>query len=158
MGLDMYINAVIYFSEFGKEKPLLDGIRSVCAEPLKGFTVNGVRVTLGYWRKANAIHNWFVNKVQNGVDECQNTDLTYEHLLALKTDCETVLADHSKANALLPPQSGFFFGGTDVDKYYFDDLKQTIKIINTIFTNPIICGEYQGKPYLVDGVVYHSSW
>jgi hypothetical protein len=158
MGLDMYINAVVYLSEYGKEKPLLEGIRSVCKEPLAGFTVNGVRVTLGYWRKANAIHNWFVNKVQNGVDECQNSDLTYEHLSTLKIDCEIVLADHSKANEVLPPQSGFFFGSTNVNEDYFNNLKQTISIINKIFANPIICGEYQGKPYLADGVVYRASW
>ena len=26
---------------------------------------------VGYWRKANAIHNYFVQRCQNGVDECQ---------------------------------------------------------------------------------------
>ena len=25
---------------------------------------------VGYWRKANAIHGWFVRNVQNGKDDC----------------------------------------------------------------------------------------
>ena len=26
---------------------------------------------VGYWRKANQIHNWFVNRVQDGIDDCE---------------------------------------------------------------------------------------
>lgn len=33
-----------------------------------------VEVTVGYWRKANAIHRWFVQECQGGVDECQPSD------------------------------------------------------------------------------------
>ena len=41
--------------------------------------------------------------------------------------CERVLDNHSLASTLLPTQSGFFFGGTDYDKWYFDDVKDCLK-------------------------------
>ena len=31
----------------------------------------GQEVCVAYWRKANAIHSWFVENCQDGVDECQ---------------------------------------------------------------------------------------
>lgn len=139
MGLDMYINATLYLSELGNEKELLASIRSACASHLGGFKVNGVRATLGYWRKANAIHKWFVDNVQDGADDCRDAPLKYEHLVKLREDCATVLAEHSKAQQLLPPTSGFFFGGTDLDEWYFKDLEKTIEIIDMIFANPIVC-------------------
>ena len=36
--------------------------------------------------------------------------------------CNQVLEDHSKAEELLPTEDGFFFGSTDYDKYYFEDV------------------------------------
>ena len=36
------------------------------------------------------------------------------------------MADNSKAEELLPTCSGFFFGSTDYDEYYFEDLKDSI--------------------------------
>lgn len=46
--------------------------------------------------------------------------------------CKAVLANHSKAVELLPTQSGFFFGGTEYDQWYFSDLEQTVKIIEPL--------------------------
>jgi hypothetical protein len=47
---------------------------------------------IGYWRKANHIHDWFVNNVQNGVDDCGTYEVTKEQLEELKSVCETVIA------------------------------------------------------------------
>ena len=30
-----------------------------------------IATEIGYWRKANQIHNWFVNRVQDGIDDCR---------------------------------------------------------------------------------------
>ena len=46
-----------------------------------------------YWRKANAIHGWFVRNCQDGVDECEPADVTREQLEQLVADCRTVLAN-----------------------------------------------------------------
>jgi hypothetical protein len=41
--------------------------------------------------------------------------------------CEQVLEDHSLAPELLPTQSGFFFGGTDYNDYYFEDVEDCLR-------------------------------
>jgi hypothetical protein len=38
-----------------------------------------------------------------------------------------VKADPSKAEELLAPRGGFFFGSTEVDEFYLDDLDRTIE-------------------------------
>lgn len=48
---------------------------------------------VGYWRKANAIHDWFVRNVQDGEDDCHyHNEVTKEILEELLDICETVLA------------------------------------------------------------------
>lgn len=47
---------------------------------------------VGYWRKANHIHAWFVNKVQGGTDDCSYYFVSKDHFLELKETCEKVLA------------------------------------------------------------------
>jgi len=48
-----------------------------------------------YWRKANQIHNWFVNKVQEGNDDCGEYVVTKEELQELVDLCQEVI-DASK--------------------------------------------------------------
>ena len=93
-----------------------------------------VSVTCAYWRKANQIHNWFVTNVQNGVDDCGDYYVSQDKLKELLIICE-----HSMENgdpSLLPPQAGFFFGGTDIDEWYWRDLKTTITQLRRIFAFP----------------------
>lgn len=83
----------------------------------------------GYWRKANAIHKWFVDNVQGGVDDCRDAYVSSEDLQKLLTLCRQVEADNSLAETLLPSASGFFFGGTEYDEWYFKDISNTITIL-----------------------------
>ena len=47
---------------------------------------------VGYWRKANQIHNWFVDHVQNGIDDCgYHNEVTKEMLEKLLATCMLVL-------------------------------------------------------------------
>ena len=78
-----------------------------------------------YWRKANAIHRWFVIEAGEGNDDCTPIHVTIEELTELRDKCLEVLEDRSKAEEILPTMSGFFFGSTEYDKYYFADLKMT---------------------------------
>lgn len=49
---------------------------------------------VGYWRKANHIHDWFVKNVQDGEDDCRyHNEVTKEALEELLDVCETVLAN-----------------------------------------------------------------
>lgn len=48
---------------------------------------------VGYWRKANAIHKWFVDNVQDGVDNCEYYEVTKEQLEELLDICKTIKAE-----------------------------------------------------------------
>lgn len=54
---------------------------------------------VGYWRKANQIHNWFVENVQDGVDDCDyHNECTEEVLKKLLDTCKTVLESCTLTN------------------------------------------------------------
>ena len=51
-----------------------------------------IKEEVGYWRKANAIHHWFVENIQNGVDDCcYHREVREEDLLDLLDICKRVL-------------------------------------------------------------------
>lgn len=51
-----------------------------------------IREHVGYWRKANAVHKWFVDHVQGGVDDCAyHNEVTKKDLEDLRDACEKVL-------------------------------------------------------------------
>ena len=80
------------------------------------------------WRKANQIRGWFVDKgIIQDDDNCVQRPVTQQDINDLVDDCKTVLADHSKAEELLPPTSGFFFGSEEFDKWYYEDLQMTVE-------------------------------
>ena len=92
----------------------------------KEYALEKIHDNVGYWRKANAIHNWFVENIQNGRDDCEyHRPVTKDDLETLFELCREVLADHSKANELLPNRQGFFFGSYEYDKWYFKDIQYT---------------------------------
>ena len=93
-----------------------------------------------YWRKANAIHNWFVQNLAAGVDDCRPVFCTIDDLRKLVKVCERILSapesDRQRvASNILPTQQGFFFGSTDYDQYYYDDLKSTIDMLNEVIAS-----------------------
>lgn len=135
---------------------------------------------IGYWRKANHIHNWFVENVQDGIDECDTYEVTKEQLEDLLSVCKEVLnnsklvkgkvingqkyengkmvniyqdgeyiEDSSVAEELLPTTSGFFFGGTEYDEWYYKDVENTINIIEDVLRT---------TDFKHEVVMYRSSW
>lgn len=81
-----------------------------------------------YWRKANFVHRYFTAGWQRQgyeSDDCTEFPTTKEDLSRLVELCDIVLKDHNKASSLLPSMSGFFFGSTDYDDLYFEDVKFT---------------------------------
>lgn len=147
MGLDMYLKAGIYISEYS-DKELFEKVNSGVIESLADFKIQEVKAEAMYWRKANQIHNWFVQNVQNGTDDCGHYYVSIEQLKELRDTCQRVLDDHSLAETLLPSKSGFFFGGTDYDDYYYEDLKYTVKGIDKILA-------VKDRKFDLE---YHSSW
>ena len=109
---------------------------------------------VAYWRKHNAIHAWMVKNVQRDVDNCAMYSLSESTLKELLVVCNKVLANPTADNAmsLLPTQSGFFFGGTDLTEefeleYYLDGLKYTVSVIKNLM-----------KDSKYDYYCYQSSW
>lgn len=111
MGLDMYLNRRKKFRKGDVEFNRLaeEASEEVC-----------------YWRKANQIRQWFVDHTDLMYDDnCRIIELSKEELKNLLNDCLSVTKDHSLARKLLPTQSGFFFGSTDYDEWYFKEVSRT---------------------------------
>lgn len=122
MGLDMYLNKRKHNAQLNEE----------------GYYNEEDYVELGYWRKANAIHEWFNQNCADGyLENCEECEVTKADLSKLISDCEKVLANHNLAEEILPTSSGFFYGTTEYNEWYFKILKQTIDIasnaLNTDF-------------------------
>ena len=65
--------------------------------PTAEYATVSVRKMVGYWRKANAIHGWFVRECANGVDECQDIYVTRDKLIELRDECSKALANRHNA-------------------------------------------------------------
>jgi hypothetical protein len=152
MGLDMYLYKKNYIWQGDWIKP--EAKQEVIVKKggqidtkIKSEKVKYVVEEAGYWRKANAIHRWFVDNVQEGNDNCGNYYVSRDTLEELLELCKKVVADNSLAETLLPTQSGFFFGGTEYNEWYFEDVINTIKILEE-------CLEDESA----DEFEYSSSW
>jgi hypothetical protein len=130
MGLDMYLKGKRWITNW-PEQPEESKLSSVISELFpNNVKVTSVTADVGYWRKANAIHNWFVTNVQDGKDDCEEYDVSREQLDQLSQQCKIVLGNASLASSMLPSLGGFFFGGVDYDENYMSDLRDTITIID----------------------------
>jgi hypothetical protein len=153
MGLDMYLEARKFVSSYSdaetyqnlkKQMALADGDL-----PHSNFGTLSLEVM--YWRKVNAVHDWFVREVQNGEDDCKTYHVSKEKLAELVDICKRIVdkQDPTVAADLLPSASGFFFGSTDYDEYYYEGLLWTIEGIERILNNPA----YDGMDFY-----YQASW
>lgn len=98
----------------------------------KDLAFASVSIQVGYWRKVNAIHNWFINELTDGEDNCQPIYVPRSSLIDLKILCERVLQNRSKAAELLPTGAGFFFGSTEYDEWYFRSIEKTVEIVTKL--------------------------
>ena len=151
MGLDMYLNKHTYVQQWEHQKPeekykveVTKGGEPTNINPKK---IKYIIEEAGYWRKANQIHQWFVENVQKGVDDCGNYYVGTDDLEKLLDACEKVKPDNSLAETLLPSASGFFFGGTEYDEWYFNGIDNTIEILKEALADESDSSYY-----------YSSSW
>jgi hypothetical protein len=168
MGLDMFLNGSRFLWSFDEnaDTEIKDAVQKLLPElgdkpegpGCKGFEVKTIGAELGYWRKANQIHKWFVDNVQDGDDDCGNYRVEWEQLVKLRDLCKKVLANKELAEELLPAQSGFFFGTTGYDEWYYQDLERTVQIIDRIDTQLVTKTLDNGTRYSNWEFEYHSSW
>lgn len=131
MGLDMYLNAKRYIPEYNDEGKELSGkIANIVDDIPEDCSVREISIRVGYWRKFNALHAWFVKNVQNDNDNCEPYYVSFEECSQIRDICEEILCNPEKAPELMPSQSGFFFGSTDYDEWYKHHLENTILIMN----------------------------
>ena len=155
MGLDMYLYRESYVENWEhnndkhKVSVKFNGKNHPYINPDK---VAYIREDVGYWRKANAIHDWIVQNCADGVDECQHITVSGEQLIELRDTCQKVLDDNSIAEELLPTSTGFFFGGIEYDEWYFKGLKDTIDIINNALVDDV------PKGMCTPSYIYLASW
>jgi len=149
----------------------------------------GEQKEIGYWRKANAVHGWFVRECAGGVDECQEIKVSHDQLRQLRADCNNALANRENATPNdeskiivkqpvdsgqdfmkfimdnmkserekigttlvsddpLQPTAGFFFGSTEKDEWYYNDLLETLDIVDNALSHDSEQWE----------VIYQASW
>ena len=142
MGLDMYLYRKEYVSTFAwtqDEKAVKEAnLHSVIANHFNvDPNMGGIYVDycVAYWRKANAIHGWFVNTLAGGVDECQPIYVSLDKLIELRELANSVVLTPAMAGDILPPQDGFFFGSSDIDEWYISDMKNTVDMLDKIISS-----------------------
>lgn len=154
MGLDMYLSAKKYMSKYfdpadTDKIKTINELFNIEGEEDGDYGAQEVIFRVAYWRKANAIHQWFVENCQDGTDDCGEYYVTRDQLKELMTLCNQIIAEPNKANELLPTQSGFFFGDTAYDEWYMHGITHTADRIKKILSDPA---------FEKTDFYYQSSW
>lgn len=181
MGLDQYLTRKIYIGGEYKHRKVTGSIKiKIDGVPVSVDLkkVSYIEEKAGYWRKANQIHNWFVENVQGGVDDCGSHYVDREQLQELldtvtnildkvelvdgvlnngyrvEGGVKTMITEQGKVVAnpevceALPTASGFFFGNTDYNEWYVRDLEDTKQILIDALDEKYKHDEYE----------YRASW
>lgn len=137
MGLDMYLKLK------RSKRELITNMKDT--EDFKIFEdINSAIIydvfTIGYWRKANAIFDMIERCVAyDEIENCVDLYVPESKVQEMLDICKQVKANPEKAEELLPTRSGFFFGPTSYDEWYFKDLDYTIdlfeKVLEFLSTN-----------------------
>ena len=146
MGLDMNLYAKRYlwarWDDRQPRKPdddLVDAIHNALPES-RSMEPRYVIAEAMYWRKANAIHGWFVENCQDGEDDCREYEVERSQLEALRDLCKDIL-EHPDAerDEDLEPTEGFFFGWMwfrtsarfkQADLWYFKPARTTSRLLS----------------------------
>ena len=145
MGLDMYLTARKFSMKDFHNQELYGKLVQEAPFALDSASLE---VKIAYWRKANHIHKWFVDHVQNGNDDCHEYYVSRDQLQLLLDNCKIALMHKEEAPKLLPRQEGFFFGSYEYDEYYFSDIQDTIDQLEAILKD--VPADWEIK--------YQSSW
>ncbi len=150
MGLDMYLKRKTYIPAF-TVKPELQTTMVFEQNPcgIQAKRVKEITEEMCHWRKFNALHEWFVKHVQQGNDDCGTYVVSPEDLRNLLKTLEAIKKNKNRAKEMLPPKEGFFFGSTEIDDYYFENVDDSIFTIKSLLAEPA---------NTMSDLYYHSSW
>lgn len=87
---------------------------------------------VAYFRKVNFLVRYF-----NYEENLSLIEIDKQQIEDLIDICKEVLEtnDEIVSNTLLPTQCGFFFGSTEYDKYYYDNVKDVLEEFTNILKN-----------------------
>ena len=145
-------NGIVNYTESPRYNTVVEAVGMKVKDNIAASVL--VEYTAIYWRKANQIHGWFVNKLADGVDECQRIQVTRNNLVDLHHICSQLIDTRSTelANELLPPEQGFFFGGYEIDEYYWQDIEETHKELTELLDEITEDNQYNYR------IEYQASW
>lgn len=137
MGLDMYLRREISgLEEDGVMEKINERLEAIGVKETNNIELNLVQEVL-YWRKFNALHEYIFKQYGGEEDNCTKIYLGVEELRDI---CDLLreivrvakLKDGKIVNAnevarLLPTAEGFFWGSTDYDEYYYNEVKSTVE-------------------------------
>jgi hypothetical protein len=136
MGLDMYLSKKTYVKQWEhipdeQQFEVTVKRNGEIFDEIKSDRVSYIEEEVMYWRKANQIHDWFVKNCQNGVDDCRSSYVSVSDLRNLYDACKKVMEFNPDKHPqdILPTTPGFFFGNTDYDEWYYNDIKDTIQFL-----------------------------
>ena len=130
MGLDMYLTREHYVKNWdflGEDERWTISITGPV--PIDASKVVTITEQVCSWHKADVIHSWFVDNVQDGEDNCARYYVTTEQLQELAGGCQKVLADLenlSLAEELGLSSRDFYCG---LGQGYVQQLSDTAKVL-----------------------------
>lgn len=133
MGLDMYLYKIPKVDRVDDSTNKID------------YDLVSDKSEIAYWRKFNALHNWLGDNAQGGEDEC-NPHIVNPELIQKLIDLLKSLSPEN-CNDLFPTSSGFFFGSTEYNELYWNDVTETIDVLEKLSFDPD-----------TEDLVYLSSW
>lgn len=191
MGLDMYLTKKTYIGAnyehrkvSGKCDIKIDGKKL----PIQFNRISYIIENVGYWRKANQVHKWFVENVQNNVDDCGEYSVSFEQLNELLSLCLQIKERCKLMSGVV--QNGYTFDGAGNKTPIMEDGKmmtnqefahRTLPTASGFFFGGTDYDEYyladieetieiieplineakissNGEKYLPEEIYYQSSW
>lgn len=187
MGLDMYLYKKTYVKNWEHTDTKLKHEFTIkmggeVRPDIKPERISYITEEVGYWRKFNALHGWFVENCGGGKDECQEIYVEngkMEELLKTLKQVQGVMNKSRKfvktltdwnnspydvevyecedeVRELFSPTEGFFFGGGEIDEYYKHQVDSTVELIENLLKEvdrtDSVKGLYSGDFY------YQASW
>jgi hypothetical protein len=153
MGLDMYLFSLPKISGMDYDQIVLanryltepENLQNEMYERVKphikhfeefGSSWTSLFEEIAYWRKANQIHNWFVNTLHYEKDEpCFTVEVTKDQLSELHKLCVRVLKQKEHPATLLPTRPGCYFGNLSYDQYYYREIFETESLLAHFLEN-----------------------
>ena len=146
MGLDMYLSAKRYLFSFNEhDKALADKIDAEVGLNSLGRTKEISREAF-YWRKAWAIHHWFVMNAQYGEDDCKEYWVERNKLLELLDTLKKVDENPSLAEDILPLQADDDQG----KEWELEQVRRTIPALDKLLNDENLKEHWD--------FYYQSSW